>query len=147
VIRYIGRYSKRACLSEYKITSIEGEYLSFKYKDYKKTDEAGKPIETVLRLHYNDFFPLLLQHVPLTNFRLVRYYGVYATKSKILEEFKKKAPYQESSADNEPLDPTKICSSCSGTMTLTLSQSEKGSVLWFIQNRKSKKLHKQKIAA
>jgi hypothetical protein len=154
VIRYIGRYSKRACLSEYKITSIEGEYISFKYKDYKKTDDSGKPIEKVLRLHYNDFFPLLLQHVPLTNFRLVRYYGVYATKSKILGEFKNKATYEESSADNEPLeadneplDPRKICRSCSGTMTLTLTVSEKGSVLWFIQNRKSKKLYKQKIAA
>ncbi len=35
VIRYIGRYSKRACLSEYKITKMEGENISFKYKDYK----------------------------------------------------------------------------------------------------------------
>jgi len=147
VIRYIGRYSKRACLSEYKITNIEGEYISFKYKDYKQTDEKGKPIEEIMRLHYYDFFPLLLQHVPLANFRLVRYYGIYATKSKILEDFKNKAPYKEASADNQTLDLTKICSRCSGTMTLTLSQAEKGSVLWFIQNKKSKKLHKQKIAA
>ena len=34
VICYIGRYSKRACLSEYKITAIEGEYISFRYKDF-----------------------------------------------------------------------------------------------------------------
>ena len=147
VIRYIGRYSKRACLSEYKITSIEGEYISFKYKDYKQKDNEGKYTEKIMRLHYYDFFPLLLQHVPLTNFRLVRYYGIYATKSKILDEFKNKAAYVESCADNQPLDPTKICSSCSGKMTLTLSQSEKGSVLWFIQNKKSKKLQQQKIAA
>lgn len=147
VIRYIGRYSKRACLSEYKITSIEGEYISFKYKDYKQKDNDGKYTEEIMRLHYYDFFPLLLQHVPLTNFRLVRYYGIYATKSKILEEFKNKPAYVESSADNHPIDPTKICSSCSGKMTLTLSQSEKGSVLWFIQNRNSRKLKKLKIAA
>ena len=147
VIRYIGRYSKRACLSEYKITSIEGEFISFKYKDYKQKDNEGKYTERIMRLHYRDFFPLLLQHVPLTNFRLVRYYGIYATKSKILKEFKNKAAYSETAADNQPLDPTKICSSCSGKMTLTLSQSEKGSVLWFIQNRKSKKIRKQKIAA
>lgn len=147
VIRYIGRYSKRACLSEYKITNIEGDYISFKYKDYKQKDNDGKYTEKIRRLHYYDFFPLLLQHVPLTNFRLVRYYGIYATKSKILAEFKNKAAYVESSVDNQPLDPTKICSSCSGRMTLTLSQSEKGSILWFIQNRKSKKITRQKIAA
>lgn len=147
VIRYIGRYSKRACLSEYKITSIEGEFISFKYKDYKQKDDAGKYREKIMRLHYHDFFPLLLQHVPLTNFRLVRYYGIYATKSKILAEFKNKAAYVESSAVCQPLDPRKICRSCSGKMTLTLSQSEKGSVLWFIQNKTSGKLYKQKNAA
>lgn len=87
VIRYIGRYSKRACLSEYKITNIEGEYLSFKYKDYKNKDYFGKPIEKELKLHYSDFFPRLLQHVPFKGFRLVRYYGHYAGASHIPEEY------------------------------------------------------------
>jgi hypothetical protein len=148
VIRYIGRYSKRACLSEYKITSIEGDFISFKYKDYKQKDNDQNYTEKIEKLHYYDFFPLLLQHVPLTNFRIVRYYGIYATKSKILAEFKNKEAYVES-ADvfNQPLDPTKICSSCSGKMTLTLSLAEKGSVLWFIQNKKSSKVQRQKIAA
>ena len=87
VIRYIGRYSKRACLSEYKITSIEGEYLSFRYKNYKKTDVNKRPVEEVLKLHYKDFFPKLLQHVPLPYFKIVRYYGVYSNKSKIPQEY------------------------------------------------------------
>ena len=147
VIRYIGRYSKRACLSEYKITSIEADYISFKYKDYKQKNNEGKYTEKVMTLHYYDFFPLLLQHVPLTNFRLVRYYGIYATKTKILEQFKNKAVYTEFAGDNKHIDPTKICSSCSGKMTLTLSQSEKGSVLWFIENKNSRKMYKQKNAA
>lgn len=80
VVRYIGRYSKRACLSEYKITNIEGEYLSFKHKNYKKTDESGKPAEEILRLHYKEFFPRLLQHVPHPYFRVVRYFGIYSNR-------------------------------------------------------------------
>lgn len=84
VIRYIGRYSKRACLSEHKITNIEGEYITFKYKDYKNLDINGKPIVKELRLHYAEFFPRLLQHVPLPYFRLVRYYGIYAARSKAI---------------------------------------------------------------
>jgi hypothetical protein len=87
VIRYIGRYSKRACLSEHKITEIDGEYISFRHKDYKTIGEDNKPVEKILELHYTDFFPRLLQHVPLAYFRLVRYYGLYSTKSKIAEEY------------------------------------------------------------
>jgi len=87
VIRYIGRYSKRACLSEYKITSIDREYLSFRYKNYKKLNINQKPIEEELKLHYREFFPRLLQHVPLPYFKIVRYYGVYSNKGKIPQEY------------------------------------------------------------
>ena len=87
VIRYIGRYSKRACLSEYKITQMEDEHISFRYKDYKCLDVNKKPIERELTLHYMDFFPRLLQHVPLPYFRLVRYYGLYSNKGEIAEQY------------------------------------------------------------
>lgn len=87
VIRYIGRYSKRACLSEYKITKMEGENIAFRYKDYKTKDRYKKPIERELELNYRDFFPRLLQHVPLRYFRLVRYYGVYANRCKIPQQY------------------------------------------------------------
>jgi hypothetical protein len=86
VIRYIGRYSKRACLSEYKITQMEGETIGFRYKDYKTKDFFGHPIEKEKVLNYRDFFPLLLQHVPLPRFRLVRYYGVYSNRGHIPRE-------------------------------------------------------------
>ncbi len=91
VIRYIGRYSKRACLSEYKITSIEGEYLSFKYKDYRDLGEDKKPKEKIRRMHYRVFFPELLQHVPQAYFRIVRYYGIYSNHGKIPEEYLSKS--------------------------------------------------------
>jgi hypothetical protein len=84
VIRYIGRYSKRACLSEYKITNIQGEYITFKYKDNKNLDFNGKPIVKELRLHYTEFFPRLLQHVPIPYSRLVRYSGLYAARTKAI---------------------------------------------------------------
>ena len=87
VIRYIGRYSKRACLSEYKITEIDGDFISFIYKDYKTIDQNNKPVERTLTLHYKDFFPRLLQHVPLRYFRMVRYYGLYATKTSLPEAY------------------------------------------------------------
>jgi len=87
VVRYVGRYSKRACLSEYKITDIDGEYISFLYKDYRDRDENKKPKEKELRLHYRDFFPRLLQHVPAPYFRIVRYYGLYSNHGNIPEDY------------------------------------------------------------
>lgn len=83
VIRYIGRYSKRACISEYKITNLEGEYISFNYKDYKDRQEDGKANVKELTLHYREFFPRLLQHVPPFYFRMVRYYGLYSNHGHI----------------------------------------------------------------
>jgi len=87
VIRYIGRYSKRACLSEYKITNIEGEYISFKYKDNRDKDKDGKPKVKILRLHFREFFPRLLQHVPAKYFRIVRYYGLYSNHGKLNKDY------------------------------------------------------------
>jgi hypothetical protein len=121
VVRYIGRYSKRACLSEYKITEIDGEDISFRYKDYKTKDSNNKPVERILKLNYRDFFPRLLQHVPLKYFRVVRYYGMYSNRASIPKEFlytENNEP-QEATHDNWELLSLKktginpyVCSSC-----------------------------------
>lgn len=102
VIRYVGRYSKRACLSEYKITKMEGENISFRYKDNKTKDVNNKPVERELDLHYRDFIPRLLQHVPLKYFRLVRYYGIYSNRSSVPDEYLYKAtdPTSETVAES-----------------------------------------------
>jgi hypothetical protein len=123
VIRYIGRYSKRACISEQKITNINGEYISFIYKDNKNLDYNGKAIVRELTLHYNRFFPRLLQHVPLPYFRLVRYYGAYAARTKAM--LKEKYPvYREKILDEtedvetyEAPDNPKVCKNCNVAKT------------------------------
>ena len=133
VIRYVGRYSKRACISEYKITKIEGEYISFKYKDYKNLDYYGKPIVKELSLHFNDFFPRLLQHVPLPYFRLVRYYGAYAARTKAIlqkkyiDQTKEENIETETDAYELPNNP-KVCRNCNieKTYIYTIFKTNKG---------------------
>ena len=112
VIRYIGRYSKRACISEYKITNIEGEFISFKHKDNKDRDENKKPKEKVLELHYRDFFPRLLQHVPLPYFKMVRYYGIYSNKGSIPQEYFYKKEKENTSEEKEKIENPKECKEC-----------------------------------
>lgn len=116
VIRYIGRYSKRACLSEYKITKIEGENISFSYKDYKTVDNERRAIVRELTLHYREFFPRLLQHVPLPYFRMVRYYGIYSNRGEIPEQYRYKETEKKKEIGNEEEEwiGTKIlhCTTC-----------------------------------
>jgi len=144
VIRYIGRYSKRACLSEYKITKMEGEQISFEYKDYKNEDIYGQPIVKELEFHYSDFFPLLLQHVPFKNFRLVRYYGFYATASRIAEQylFNPDAPeteselelkevIEEAATDYITTDDLRVCSTCNINKTYIYTIFEKDDTGFF----------------
>ncbi len=92
VIRYIGRYSKRACISDYKIKNIQNEHITFTYKDYADRedpkDKKSPAKVKELALHYNKFFPLILQHVPPKHFRLVRYYGAYARPDKIPSQYR-----------------------------------------------------------
>jgi len=57
-----------------------------------------------LSLHYRDFFPLLLQHVPLPYFRIVRYYGLYSNRGKIPEEYLS----NETSTINEQINDLEI---------------------------------------
>ncbi len=138
VIRYIGRYSKRACLSEYKITKMEGEYISFEYKDYKNLDFKGKPIVKELELHYSKFFPLLFQHVPFKHFRLVRYYGFYATASRIETQYlfnpDEQDIEQESVEEDEQYITTedlRVCSTCNINKTYIYTIFEKDDTGFF----------------
>ena len=137
VIRYIGRYSKRACLSEYKITRMENEIIAFKYKDNKNKDFNGNPIERELVLNYRDFFPLLLQHVPLPRFRLVRYYGIYSNRGHIPREYFSEMDdtpvnwksLQQSETGQDPL----ICQKCNviKTYSYSIAQSKNGTYKYF----------------
>jgi len=137
VIRYIGRYSKRACLSEYKITRIEGEIIAFHYKDYKNKDINGKPIERELVLNYRDFFALLLQHVPLPGFRLVRYYGIYSNRGHLPKELFSGSDdaalnwreLQQSETGQDPL----LCQKCNviKTYSHSVAQSNNGTYIYY----------------
>lgn len=76
IVRYVGRYTRRACLSEYRILHFADGVITFACKDYAATAE-GKPGTKTVSLRYPEFFDRLFQHVPLPGFRMVRYYGLY----------------------------------------------------------------------
>lgn len=77
IVNYVGRYSKRTCISEYNIVNIKNDFITFKFKDYKNTPRGQKPNIALRTLHFTKFLDLLLQHVPHKKFRMVRYAGAY----------------------------------------------------------------------
>lgn len=80
--KYIGRYAKRPCLSETKITNYDpiAKTVAFTYRD--KIEKIDKQ----LTLPAEEFIGRLVRHIPDKHFRMIRYYGVYANavKNKLL---------------------------------------------------------------
>lgn len=82
IVGYVGRYSKRTCLSEYKIANINNEFITYKFNDYKNTPRGKKPRVAFKTLHFIQFLDQLLFHVPDKSFRMVRYFGAYNSNYK-----------------------------------------------------------------
>jgi len=82
IVGYVGRYTKRACLSEYKILTQDRQEVKILFNDYKNTPKNTKPRQSVKTFTNIEFFDALLQHVPLEKFKMVRYYGLYSSHYK-----------------------------------------------------------------
>jgi len=79
IVGYVGRYTKRACISEYKIESIASGKIRFKYNDYKRSGRTGPVQQSIKEMGYVEFLDELLQHVPTVSYRMVRYNGIYSS--------------------------------------------------------------------
>jgi len=77
IVGYVGRYTKRACLSEYKIEYVGEEAIKFRFNDYKNSNRGEAPKESIKTLRPYEFLDQLLQHVPNKYYRMVRYGGLY----------------------------------------------------------------------
>ena len=147
LIGYCGRYLRRACLSEYRIQSIDKGEISFSFNDYKNTPRGEKTVVNTKTMPVTAFLDSLLQHVPDKGFVGVRYCGIYANASKSLQKCgyfkpniapKSDAKEEDSQEDNEEKSDLThfrqtqsedflICECC-GQERLLISSSMKSSV-------------------
>lgn len=75
---YIGRYCKRACISQKGII----EYKKGKLVAWKERGKIETPDICANRADPKQFLELFIQHIPNTYDHQVRYYGLYASKNK-----------------------------------------------------------------
>ena len=73
-VSYVGRYAKRPCLSEAKISAYEPENSLVRFQYTDKLCGEEKEIE----LSIDKFIGALIRHVPEKRFNMIRYYGMYA---------------------------------------------------------------------
>lgn len=92
-LSYIARYAKRAIISDRKLISYDGEYVCFQAKNKRITIKKDAFIRNVLR------------HVMPKNFKIVRFYGIYANNKKknlmpLAKELSKANTIESSSKEN-----------------------------------------------
>jgi len=106
VVKYVGRYTKRACISEYKLEEVTEGAVHLRYKDYKNSKRGERPKESIIKLGKTEFLDRLLQHVPTKGYRMVRYYGQYSSYwlNRIPESEKEKELQVEEVELNEDYD-------------------------------------------
>lgn len=73
LIRYLGRYVNRIAIANHRIVAIDDGVIAFTYKDNREKDE--EKAEKIMRLPAAEFIRRFLSHVPLPQYRRIRYYG------------------------------------------------------------------------
>jgi hypothetical protein len=75
IINYIIRYTGRPVIAESRIIDYDGNFVTFTY-----TPHGSKELVTE-KVTAFDFIKKLIIHIPDENFKMIRYYGFYNTKS------------------------------------------------------------------
>jgi len=75
IAKYVGRYVRHPAIANSRILSYDGKTVLFYYKDHED-------IQHNVRMDADDFITALIQHIPEPNFKMVRWYGAYAPRTK-----------------------------------------------------------------
>jgi hypothetical protein len=77
VIDYLGRYTHRIAISNYRIIKLEDDFVYFSYKDYKSNGERKTE-----KMHVLKFMRRFCFHIVPKRFVRIRYYGLLAHRNR-----------------------------------------------------------------
>lgn len=72
IAKYIGRYLGRPVIAAKRTDKYDGENVTFHYNRHEVEKRIVETIPAV------EFTERLVQHIPEKNFKMIRYYGIYA---------------------------------------------------------------------
>ena len=73
IARYIGRYIRHPAIADTRIAAYDGERVTFYYKD-------GDGVRQERTLPVLEFIHGVVRHIPPKQFKMVRYFGLYAPR-------------------------------------------------------------------
>lgn len=143
---YVGRYTGRPAISNSRISKYDGEKVTIWYKDH----ETGKRVEKTMSVE--EFIKRVIRHIPDRQFKMIRYYGIYANNptrkplvvkmvhEKVREVKRRYENWRNRIQLSFGYDPLQ-CEKCGGKMTLSdVFYPKIGSVLKLIEKREYEKL-------
>lgn len=77
VIEYLGRYTHKIAISNYRITGVDKTHVSFSYKDYKQ-----KAKKKIMRITHLEFVRRFAQHILPKRLIRIRHYGILSSTHK-----------------------------------------------------------------
>ena len=75
IAKYVGRYVRHPAIANSRITYFDGNIVKFYY-----VNSDDKIVNVIMEI--NDFITALIQHIPPLQFKMIRYYGAYARRTK-----------------------------------------------------------------
>jgi hypothetical protein len=77
VLEYLGRYTHRIAISNYRLVKLSDGRVTFSYRDRKAGD-----VKRVMSLPVNEFLYRFSQHILPRGFVKIRHYGIFSTRVK-----------------------------------------------------------------
>ncbi|MCK5853090.1 IS91 family transposase [bacterium] len=99
VIEYLSRYTHKIAMSNYRILSVNDEFIEFKYRDYKDNNK-----EKIVRMAIFEFMQKFLMHTVPYRFVRIRYFGIFAHRNKQQSLDKCRKMYGILTDINQPTD-------------------------------------------
>ncbi len=82
VLEYVGRYTHRVAISNHRLIKQEDGKVSFGYKDYRRSKDGEKAVQSIMVLEANEFIRRFLLHVLPRGFVRIRRYGILANRKR-----------------------------------------------------------------
>jgi hypothetical protein len=79
VLRYLARYTHRVAISNRRLVALNGNGITFKWKDYRR---EGRDRYGVMTLDIHEFIRRFLMHVLPQGFHRIRYYGLLTSPTR-----------------------------------------------------------------
>jgi hypothetical protein len=124
VVKYLGQYTRRIAISNYRIKEITDDQVVFSYKDRRDKNK-----QKTLPLKGEEFLRRFLLHIVPVGFTRIRHFGFLASRNKtkslavirkemnVVAPEKKKLSWQQIAITRFGYDPSK-CSCCGGEMVV-----------------------------